>query len=209
MSKRAPGEQYKSAIYHMVYYNNILSNPFNSFIELIETTPKETTDPIYVGIYSNAILTVYCFLEEYDNFFTSTYPNTKRKIQEFKKIMKPATEELRMWKDLTKFRNEVIAHNLRIKDAGYVSVFLNGRLSKYQIPLSISDLVIIVKCVEVIAVNIKKIFKNEYIEFSKEVHSHKKETLKPNLSGSEMSNYIANIKERIRTNISLANFTTS
>lgn len=207
MSKRTPGEQYKSAIYHMVYYNNILSNPFNSFVELLDNIPRETTDPLYVGIYSNAILTVYCFLEEYDNFFTSSNPNTKNKIQEFKKIMKPATDELRKWKDLTKFRNEVIAHNLRIKDAGYSSVFLNGRLSKYQIPLSISDLVIIVKCVEVIAVNIKKIFKKEYIEFGMEVHSHKKEISNPNLSGSEMDRYIADIKERIRANISLVNFT--
>lgn len=201
MSKRTPGEQYKSAIYHMIYYNNILSNPFNSFVELSDTTPKETTDPIYVGIYSNAILTVYCFLEEYDNFFTSTDPNTKRKIQEFKKIMKPATDELRKWKDLTKFRNEVIAHNLRIKDAGYTSVFLNGKLSKYQIPLSISDLVIIVECVKAIAIALKQKFKNEYMEFSKEVNSCKREISNPNLSGSEMEKYLADIKERIKANV--------
>lgn len=41
-----------------------------------------------------------------------------KKIQSFKKIMKPEIDELKKWKDLTKFRNEIIAHNLRIKDAG-------------------------------------------------------------------------------------------
>lgn len=84
------------------------------------------------------------------------------KIGIFKYIMDPIFNYLKKWPDIKNFRNNVLAHNFRIKKENYKSVFLSNRLFSYEIPETVIDYLMLYRCIEQIPMIIHQVFEEEY-----------------------------------------------
>ena len=93
------------------------------------------------------------------------------------------------WSGLKYFRNHVLAHNYRIKEKGYQSVFLEGQILAYHIPLSLSDLTIILQCIDLVARVIHRYFQPDYENFIKGMIRTKNRTAPGCLNGDEVKQY--------------------
>jgi hypothetical protein len=77
-------------------------------------------EAIIESLWFQIIIKSCSFLEEWDRFLAvRTNEEDKEKILLIKKIVKPARQQISEWKDMQKFRNEIIAHNSRNKEDNY------------------------------------------------------------------------------------------
>ncbi|MDN3656862.1 hypothetical protein QWZ08_14540 [Ferruginibacter paludis] len=96
----------------------------------------------YVALYNTIIMNICSYLDEYDDKFTTNpEPQFKSRILEVKKIAKPAYKQIRRWKHLNDYRNNMIAHNFRIDG----KEFSFNLLGQYNAPRTYRDLALIRK----------------------------------------------------------------
>jgi hypothetical protein len=88
----------------------------------------------YFTLFQNlVILEATTFLDEYNShFFCSVLQTEKQRVKEFKRIVQPIINKINRWKDLKRFRNQIIAHNWRDKKG----VFVIPDLNEFNIPRS-------------------------------------------------------------------------
>jgi hypothetical protein len=143
------------SLYHLVFIGNTIENLFKSFNNIIGLVEERDETVIYSGIYSMILIHTNSYLEEFNNFFISDYPEMREVIISIKKAVKPAIAGLKNWKDLNEFRNSVLAHNLR--GEGSISVFEEG-IDTYDIPKGGGDLHVIFSCIQMINDVLKSAF---------------------------------------------------
>jgi hypothetical protein len=124
-------------------------------------------------------------LEEYNNILTpAQFPEFKYQILSFKKDIKPAMKRFNRWNDRRKYRNVLVAHNLRLKDRS--SIFASQEKITFNAPYHDNDFVIIYYLHEFMCHCLNKHFTTELqsidgklvidqIEFSSERRSLKEE----------------------------------
>lgn len=108
---------------------------------------------------SNYTIILYCnFLEEYNKFFTVDKIDKKYtdRILNIKKKNKPALKRINKWKDLFDFRNQMVAHNFRIKNQSFFSDDFTK--VEYEIPNTNSEKNLIDGIIYLICVNIRTVF---------------------------------------------------
>jgi|AntRauTorckE6833_2_1112554.scaffolds.fasta_scaffold00241_7 hypothetical protein len=89
------------------------------------------------SLWFQVILHSCSFLEEWDTVLgVKTEERYSKKVLEVKRIVAPAGRAIKKWKDLRKFRNEVIAHSFREKN-GDVSLYT---MSHYNCPQNQEEL---------------------------------------------------------------------
>lgn len=119
-------------------------------------------------------LSIYCcsFLDEYEKVLTpKQFPDEAEKIVRLKRIVLPAYRQLKKWKDLKKFRNNVIAHNHRING---ISIFEHEQKIKYNIPATNEEFTLMADLVFIIAQNIHIVFPEttDSIDFNVSLRDH-------------------------------------
>lgn len=137
----------KESLYIFAKYQSDITFLFQTLIDLGyhlkgdgDWTPKERVH--YVTIYNTVLLNICSFLEEYDNHFLAFAENEfKERILRVKKIAKPAYNKVKEWRELKQYRNNIIAHTLRIDKKD----FSLSKLGDYDSPRTYLDLVIIRK----------------------------------------------------------------
>tara|TARA_B110000908_G_C10259523_1_gene458126 strand:+ start:3582 stop:3965 length:384 start_codon:yes stop_codon:yes gene_type:complete len=69
------------------------------------------------GVCKIQLIILACsYLDEYEQQLTPIkHPEHIDSILSFKKVTKPAIDRIKKWKDLKKYRNQITAHNYRIK----------------------------------------------------------------------------------------------
>lgn len=74
------------------------------------------------------------FLEEYRNHFTPSKvePEYAKRVKEVKEILKPVKKQIDKWKDIHKFRNNIIAHGWRDQNTNYKLAVPD--LNDYKVP---------------------------------------------------------------------------
>lgn len=81
----------------------------------------------FISSYNYAIMECCSFLEEYDkSFYQLVEEEYKDRILVIKKIVKPAVNRIRAWKDMKKFRNDIVAHpwrHFRTNEFTYRKIF--------------------------------------------------------------------------------------
>jgi hypothetical protein len=78
-------------------------------------TPHFVLANSYLAEY--IIILICSFLDEYnDNFIPKKNHLLHDRILNFRKQIKPVLTRIAKWKDLKKYRNNILAHNLRLKD---------------------------------------------------------------------------------------------
>lgn len=185
-------ETYPSAVYHLVFYQNQLTAELKSLHTFISNFKNEDTRPLYSLVFSDALLTATKFIDEYNRFFRSSNPKVKKAINSTKKILKPAIKEVTKWVDLNPFRNNVLAHNFRIEKKNNDSVFEHGGFSAYNIPETVTDLIVLIECISIAGRIIERNFKREYDQFAAQIRRVEK-VKKSSLTQAEAENFIQNI----------------
>lgn len=162
-----------SSIYHLVFFGNLIGNYEKALRDLNKTDldkiDRDSDYALYTAVFCQTLILTDSLLDEYDKFFTSTDEIQKERISRTKKIVKPAIDRIRRWTDLKNFRNNVLAHNLRIKNQHQVSVFISGKWHKYNIPSSTLDLQILFGCISQITNIISNVHSKEYEQFKNEL----------------------------------------
>lgn len=125
------------------------------------------------GICQDHLIIFCCsFLDEYEKVFTpSQFPNETDRILKLKKITLPAYKQIKKWKDLKKIRNNIIAHNLRIKGK---SILDHNEKVKYNIPTTNEEYTLLADLIFIIAENIHLVFPEttDKIDFNITLRDH-------------------------------------
>lgn len=188
------------AIYHLIFLGNLIENTISSFTNIIGKIDDTDEKSLYVSTNSMIIVQTISFLDEFDTFITSIDPDLDTTIKAIKKTVKPALKQIREWKDLREFRNNILAHNLRNKK-NTISIFTRG-MSSYDIPQTGADFAVLVSCISMV----KKVFESAFGSKLKEIqakidqqHYPRKERRFTN--SKEVEAVITTISEKVNANI--------
>lgn len=103
-------------------------------------TAKEMSH--YQTLYNTILMNTCSYLDEYNkNFLHNAEPQFHERIKTLKKIAKPAMKKINEWTDLHTYRNQMIAHNLRINGNDFSFI----KLGQYKAPRTYLDLVMLRK----------------------------------------------------------------
>ncbi|WP_133299850.1 hypothetical protein [Larkinella punicea] len=128
-----------------LYINNIKLNENYNYLPF---------GRIIIGTGSAHIIIMLCaFLDEYSSEFVHTkYPQYSKRIDKVRKSLKPVIKRINSWSGLRDYRNQVLAHNLRIKNGE--SLFLIGKEHSYKVPTTINELTLISELLSIIYLSI-------------------------------------------------------
>ena len=109
------------------------------------------------SLASYSIIICVSFFDEYNEEFTPhKHPIYRSRLVNLKELTKPILRRLAKWPHLKDYRNNILAHNLRIKGT---SIFENSSISKeYKIPFSISEIVLLVNMTRIVLIQIREEF---------------------------------------------------
>ncbi|WP_461640003.1 hypothetical protein [Labilibaculum euxinus] len=144
-----------------LYYDNYLSNDSERFsqFDFPEKSSSEVDTTIIDALRFQFLLQVCSFLDEWDDFTgVKAKSEFDERIKIIKTVVKPARKAIKRFKDIKKFRNEIIAHNYR--DGNMKYSFHN--LAFYNIPNSNGEMYLVLyslgRMLDVLLTN----FPNEY-----------------------------------------------
>ncbi len=106
-------DEFDISLYHLVFLGNLIEKEIEAFAKTIGQIKDEYETVFYTVTTSYILIQTQSFLDEYHNNIKSDDPETNKLVLDIKKALKPATAQIKEWKDLQEFRTQVLAHNLR------------------------------------------------------------------------------------------------
>ncbi|MGV3545690.1 MAG: hypothetical protein ACO1N4_01425 [Pedobacter sp.] len=117
--------------------------------------------------FEHCCILISSYFDEYHGQFSKNLSQEeKNKIAPYYKRIK---RELNLYPDIKKFRNQVIAHNLRVDQK---SVPVNIKLNSYKVPQNIMELAIVTTCVEYLTIIINRNFPIAFSRVSNYIAKH-------------------------------------
>jgi hypothetical protein len=134
------------------------SDEFRSLIQLDGHFAPLRSDWFVNHIIRNQILLIACSaLDEFNKCFTAqACPEFADRINQLRRQIRPVTRRIDQWKDLRKYRNQMIAHNLRIE--GHAIIDREGNSLSYSIPYLHGEYVLLVNLLALLINQIAKAF---------------------------------------------------
>lgn len=174
--KRSSGEfEFNESIYHLNFICNVVKSYYDFYTSEIEKNDGCDNPILSFLVQSMVIMHLNAFLDEYDRHFKSSNPDISLAVKNCKKIAKPFVRTLREWKELKKFRNEVVAHNMR---NGFNGASILSELHSYDAPNSIFDLLIVSECL-VSIIDVLKGFEDRISIYQEYLDGRPQKKLKP------------------------------
>lgn len=207
------------SVYHIIHFTLLIDKTFKSLEQLAVTRifdnnkNEELRSTILINAYSQMLLFTNSLIDEYSTHFIIAKAQTaeeKAKVEQTREVLKPVFRKISKWEEIKDFRNNILAHNLRIQKEGHESVFISKGLSGYNIPERISDFAFLIRCIDLIRQIIIQMFKNEYEVVLNEINLRNEES-KENVDLSQrdyekeyeqLRNDIWKIKEQIEARFS-------
>lgn len=104
----------------LIFYEDFLAEDVLNSPDIPPRKEHSIDEAIMESLWFQIIMKSCGFLEEWDKFLgVQTDKESNDKLLVLKKIVAPARREISKWKGLQKFRNEIIAHNLRDSNKQY------------------------------------------------------------------------------------------
>jgi hypothetical protein len=117
--------------------------------------------------FEHCCILVSSYLDEYDGyFFKNLSVKQKEKIAPYSKRIR---RELNSYPDIKKFRNQVVAHNLRVDKK---SVPVNTKLNSYKVPQNVIELSVVITCVEYLTIIVNRNFPTAFNKVSNYIAKH-------------------------------------
>ncbi len=118
---------------------------YNVNVDVVQTLDTMT--------FEHCCILISSYFDEYHGyFFKNLSQEKKNKISPYYKRIK---QEINSYPDIKKFRNQVIAHNLRIDQK---SVPVYTKLNNYKVPQNAIELSIVITCIEYLTIIINRNF---------------------------------------------------
>jgi hypothetical protein len=193
-------EEADIAIYHLVFLGNLIEKTISSFSNIIGKVEDSDETVLWESTNSIILIRTISFLDEFDKFVKSSDPDLGKSINDIKKTVKPALIQIKKWKDIREFRNNVLAHNLRFGKTP-ISIFSRG-LGSYDIPQTGADVAVLVSCVSMIKKTFESTFrlKLEKIQVKLDQHSYPKKSIRF-MNGKEVESIVNQLTREINDNI--------
>jgi hypothetical protein len=115
------------------------------------------------------------FLEEFRDSFSKVEQQYSDRVREVRKITSPVLKRIHKWKDLEKFRNNIVAHPWRHKGQ-----FVVPNQGFYNIPRNWFEVVVLVNLMNYLWTLIKAEFEKEYADSLKYVATLETKPKPPN-----------------------------
>lgn len=132
--------------------------------EYLKCLSKEKNNPnsvIFSIITSQIIITSCSYLDEWVYFARLIKEEQESRIITLRKITKPVMNRINEWKDLKRFRNNIIAHNHRIKkENNSLAIFNLSR--NLNCPNSFYDYKLLLGCIFITKEVLLRLFYKEY-----------------------------------------------
>ncbi|MFI2743632.1 hypothetical protein ACG2LH_12895 [Zhouia sp. PK063] len=126
------------------------------------TKEKDKPDSVLFSIISSQIIITSCsYLDEWEFLGKLIKVEKETRIITLRKITKPVLNRINQWKDMRQFRNNMIAHNHRIKkEENSLAIFSMSR--HLNCPYSFYDYKLLIGCIFITKNILLRIFQNEY-----------------------------------------------
>jgi len=126
------------------------------------TKEKEKPESVIFSIISNQIIITSCsYMDEWEELGKLIIEDSSQRILTLRKIVKPAISRINEWTDMRQFRNNIIAHNHRIKkENNSLAIFNISR--KLNCPYSFYDYKLLIGCVFITKNVLLRLFQKEY-----------------------------------------------
>lgn len=183
----------------LLFYESYLSENVLKHPEIPSRNEYCIDEAISESLWFQIILKACSFMDEWNMFLAvKTNDNDYEKLLLIKKIVAPARKEVSKWKDLKKFRNEIIAHNLRNGDRS----FSMDNIFSYNCPQTSKELYYLIAFIEVmvrvLSVNYKNLTYNV-------IHKAEEIVTKPkvcnNRSAENLELALKKIKDKVDNDI--------
>ncbi|WP_421945040.1 hypothetical protein [Pedobacter sp.] len=141
-----------------VHILNVINNNIIRYHRALCSLPDYHVDPnIVISIntmsFENGCMLVTSYLDEYHGHFTRLLNEQQKKyIAPYFKRIKSV---LNLFPDIKEFRNQVVAHNLRVKNK---SVPTNKSLNSFLVPQTIIEFSLVIECIKYITTIINRMF---------------------------------------------------
>ncbi len=161
-------ERFIESVYHLSFYGNILNQINYTIGPFTDGFSEKQIKITAFSIQWNILIITQSIIDELNKFlfdYNSDDLDLKNRRNAFKKIIAPAVEEIKKWKDIKEFRNNILAHN----GSNYYgnSVILSSKFNNYCIPRFHSDFLILFKLLQLIIEKAEEIFAEEKEEAEK------------------------------------------
>lgn len=195
------------AIYHLIFLGNLIEKTIDSFSNIIGKIDDSDETVLWESTSSLIIIRTISFLDEFENFVKSSNQDLGKTIIDIKKTVKPALKQIKSWKEIREFRNNVLAHNFRF-DKEAISIFSRG-LESYDIPKTGADLAVLVSCVTMVKKTFESAFKQKLETIQKMIEQHSYPKKEPQFNNSvDVENRINKLTNEINENIIKIKLTT-
>jgi len=158
-----------SPIYHLSKIGNMIMESHEVLKKLAADggylkNNEEDSDLIGYIFQSNMVLWSVSFMDEWNKYFNDgRIPGFR--VNELKACLKPVTKELAKWREMNKFRNEVIAHNFRQNGQ---SIFLKENRLKYAAPADYFEVAHLIALIKFLTVTIESYYAAQLEHFKAE-----------------------------------------
>ena len=160
-------EDLKYSLYHLFVLNKNIDNCLYSLHDLERSNLKEVNRESEIIIFSATIffcvIRTCAYLDEINYKFLKEKYNNKL-TQELEKIIGEINSS---WPDLKEFRNEILAHNFRIRNQGYKSIFESKGYAAYQVPADLNEMQKLFDKIGLITTILDNYFPQYFEEFRK------------------------------------------
>lgn len=141
-----------------IHILNVINNNIMRYHRALCSLPDYNVDPnvvmtINTMSFENGCVLVTSYFDEYHDHFTKLLNEEQKKYISayFKRIKKV----LNLFPDIKAFRNQVVAHNLRVKNK---SVPINKCLNSFVVPQTIIEFTLVIECIRHITTIINRMF---------------------------------------------------
>lgn len=133
----------------------------DEYIKCLTQEKDNSKSVVFSIITSQIIITTCSYLDEWEGFGKLIKTENEPRILILRKTVKPAIDRINQWSDMSRFRNNIIAHNHRIKNN-------NNSLTIFNLPKSLNcpasyfDYKLLLGCIYITKNVLIRIFKDEY-----------------------------------------------
>ncbi|MBO9673347.1 MAG: hypothetical protein J7577_07880 [Sphingobacteriaceae bacterium] len=141
-----------------IHILNVISNNIIRYHRALCSLPDYHVDPnIVITLntmsFENGCILVTSYFDEYHGHFTRLLSEQQKKyINPYFKRIKSV---LNLFPDIKEFRNQVVAHNLRVKNK---SIPINKSLNSFIVPQTIIEFSLVIECIKYLTMIINRMF---------------------------------------------------
>lgn len=164
--------EFPTALEESVHILNVINENILRYSRALTNLPDyninvDVVQALNTMTFEHCCILISSYLDEYHDYFSKNLSTKQRdRIAPYYKRIK---RELNVYPDIKKFRNQVVAHNLRVDKK---SVPVNTKLNSYKVPQNIIELSIVITCIEYLTIIVNRSFPTAFSKVSNYIAKH-------------------------------------